>query len=73
MSLRLQKLNNRLVAEKETQYYACCLRMDITTAMMYNFKCPECGQVMMPEDNNHKINAIQDDIKDIEEFIKTYS
>lgn len=73
MSNRLQKLNNRLVAEKETQYYSCCLRMDIKTAMIYNFKCPECGAVMQPEDNEHKISALQEDIKDIKNFIKTYS
>ena len=73
MDLRLQSLNNRLCAEKETQYYACCLRMDISTAMSYNFKCPECGSVMQLEDNNHKITTIKENIKNIENFIRTYS
>ena len=73
MDRRLQNLNNRLSAEEETQYYSCCLRMDITTAMTYNFKCPECGSVMQIEDNNHKIVTIKENIKNIENFIKTYS
>ena len=73
MDNRLKVLNNRLNMEKGTQYYACCLRLDITTAMAYNFKCPECGSVMNLEDNYNKITTLKENIKNIENFMKTYS
>ncbi|MFW6231317.1 MAG: hypothetical protein ACOC32_04835, partial [Nanoarchaeota archaeon] len=73
MNHRLNKLSSRLDTEQQNQFYVCCLRMDITTAMSYNFKCPECGQVMQPEDNTKRIDSIQQNIKEIKEFIKTYS
>ena len=73
MNTRLQSLNNRLNAETGTQFYSCCLRLDISTAMAYNFKCPECGSVMQLEDNNNKIVAIKENIKSIENLMKNYS
>ncbi len=73
MNNRLDRLNKRLSVEKDTQYFSCCLRMDITTAMTYNFKCPECGCVMQPEDNTHKIMSIKTDIEDIKKVMRSYS
>ncbi len=73
MNSRLEILRNRLEAEKENQYFSCCLRMDITTAMAYNFKCPECGSVMKHEDNRERIVKLKENIRDIKDFMKIYS
>lgn len=73
MNSRLNRLHTRLSAEKDTHYFSCCLRLDIASAMTYNFKCPECGSIMQPDDNTHKIIEIEENIKDIKKIIKTYS
>ncbi len=76
MESRLNKLNSKLNEERKTQYYTCddqCMRLKIDTAMSYNFKCPECGQLMHLEDNSHRINAIETNIDKIVKFKRSFS
>ena len=73
MSSRLNMLNRRLLAEKQTHYYGCCVRMTMENAMLYNFKCPECGDIMQPEDNRKRISTLKSSIKDVKEFLGQYS
>ena len=70
---KLAKLIERLAREKETQFYLCpndCMRLDFDQAMNFEFKCPECGQLITLEDNREKIENIEKEIKEIEDFLK---
>ena len=70
---RLSKLKERLEREKENQFYLCeneCMRLDFDQAMNFEFKCPECGQLVNLEDNKEKIENIEKEIKEIEEELK---
>lgn len=70
---KLQRLNEKLTHEQETQFYLCpnkCIRMDFPTSLDYQFKCPECGLLMDIEDNAQRIEHLKNAIKNIEQEIK---
>jgi len=68
-----ERLTGRLEREKTSQFYACntaCIRINFEQAMDFNFKCPECGELMYLEDNKKKIAALEIEIKQIEKEIR---
>ena len=70
---RLAKLKVRLEREKENQFYSCeskCIRLDFDQAMNFEFKCPECGNLIEQEDNSEEIKQLETDIKVLEKELK---
>lgn len=66
---KIDKLYERLEREEENQFYLCrnaCARMDFDKAMEFNFKCPECGEIMHNQDNSRTIEFIKERIKELE-------
>ncbi len=66
---KLDKLKDRLAREKANYFFSCasrCMRVDFDQATEFEYKCPECGQLMSQEDNSQKINEIEDEIKRLE-------
>lgn len=68
---KIEQLKERL--QKETQYknsfYICpsmCSRFDFDKATEYDFKCPECGNVLNHQDNSRTIEQIQSKICQLE-------
>ena len=67
---RLEKLRARLERETGNQFYSCdtkCMRLDFDQSMNFEFKCPECGELINQEDNTEKIEIIKTEILQIEE------
>ncbi len=65
---KLEKLQTRLEREKNHEFYMCenaCTRMDFDKAVEFNFKCPECGKLMNPMDNERTIEFINERIQEI--------
>lgn len=59
---QLDKLKTQLEKERGSQFYICverCVRLDFEKATEFEFKCPECGQIMDQEDNIKKINHLK--------------
>ncbi len=70
---RLEKLKERLAREKESHFFMCenkCIRVDFEQATGFDFKCPECGELMNQEDNAQKIIEIEEEIKGLEKDLK---
>ena len=70
---RLERLNERLTRENHSDFYSCpdkCIRLDFEQATDFNYKCPECGQIMQIEDNTQKIQEISKEIKQLEQELK---
>ena len=68
-----EKLRERLDREKESQFYICpndCMRLNFDQAIDFQFKCPECGELMELHENKEKIKEIEKEIKDIEAALK---
>ncbi len=65
---KIEKLNNRLKSEENNEFYMCsnaCVRMDFEKAVSFDFKCPECGQLMNPMNNKRTIEFIHEQIHDL--------
>lgn len=70
---KLALLKKRLEKESNETYYACpseCVRFDSTNAMEYQFKCPECGKILVKEENKKNIDKINKEIMNIENDFK---
>jgi transcription initiation factor TFIIE subunit alpha len=71
--LKEQKEDNiseRLKREQASGYLQCrnkCVRLDFEKAYEFEFKCPECGEILCEEDNAEKIKLLQDELKKIKE------
>jgi len=63
---KITTLNERLIREQENQFYMCktaCARMAFEQAVEFNFKCPECGEVMQEQNNLRTIEFLKEKIK----------
>ena len=66
---RLEKLNDRLSREKNSQFFNCpnsCMRLDFDRAIGFDFKCPECDCIMEQESNEKTIKDIEAEVKALE-------
>ena len=70
---KLQRLKSRLERENQGNFFACpnqCVRLDFDQATNFEFKCPECGEIIQQEDNTKKIEKIKEEIKELEKELK---
>lgn len=66
---KLEKLKDRLDRENESYFFMCkngCMRLDFERAIGFEFKCPECGELMQQESNQEKIKQITEEIATLE-------
>ena len=66
-------LRKRLDKESNETYFACpgeCVRFDSTNAMEYQFKCPECGKILVKEENKKNIDKLNKEILNIENDLR---
>lgn len=67
-SEKVHKLKERLNREQGGQFYMCknaCVRMDFEKSIEFNFKCPECGEIMNLQDNARTIEFLKQRIKEL--------
>lgn len=73
---QLQKLKERLEKESSSTFYMCknaCTRMDFEKAMEFNFKCPECGELMDEQNNIRTVEFLREKVKELDEEVKSKS
>ncbi|MBW3004590.1 hypothetical protein KY310_02055 [Candidatus Woesearchaeota archaeon] len=54
---RLAQLRERLEREKSSNFFMCkqnCIRLNFEQATDFEFKCPECGELLHQDDNTRK-------------------
>jgi transcription initiation factor TFIIE subunit alpha len=71
---KLEKLKDRLEREKDSYFFICkdsCMRLDFEKAIGFEFKCPECGELMQQESNTQKIKQIEEEILQLEKEVVT--
>ncbi len=75
---KLDRFKSRLDKELAHQgnFFMCanrCVRMDFDNAVESEFKCPECGELMLQQDNNRTIEHLQAEIGKLEKSLKRAS
>jgi len=69
---KLDILKKQFDRESSHQFYLCpnkCTRMTLENAMESQFVCPECGQLLAPEDNGKSLTRIKKEITQLEEDV----
>ena len=71
---KLERLKERLKKEEANQncFFICqhtCARLDFEQATNVEFKCPECGSLLIQQDNSRTINNLREQIKEIESMV----
>jgi len=70
---RLETIQERLHTEQNNQFFTCdhnCMRVSFDQATDFLFRCPECGELMDPQDNSQKIEDLEKEIKKLQAEIK---
>ncbi len=65
---KIEKLNDRLQKEQDNAFFLCrnaCTRMAFEHAIEFNFKCPECSEVMQEQNNQRTIEFIKEKLKEL--------
>jgi len=68
----IRKIKNRINKEENNAFYMCkyaCARIDFDKAIAMNFKCPECGTLMNPQDNKRTIEVLNGKLKELQEQV----
>ncbi len=63
---KIETLNKKLERETQTKFFVCPnkdIRMHHEMALEYNFKCPECGSLLVEDDNRKEIESIKRQIE----------
>jgi transcription initiation factor TFIIE subunit alpha len=72
---KLIKLKERLEKESSSTFYMCknaCTRMDFEKSMEFNFKCPECGELMDEQNNVRTVEFLKERIAELDRDLKAY-
>lgn len=70
---KLTELKSQLKLEEKINYFVCpdeCARVSSEDALENDFKCPDCGKLMVQESNIPRIVKLKEQIKNIEEALK---
>ena len=71
---RLIKLKERLQREESDFFFMCqdngCVRLDFEKAIEFNYQCPECGGMMIQQDNDRTKKFLKEQIDELEEELK---
>ncbi|MFH1316963.1 MAG: hypothetical protein ABII01_05585 [Candidatus Woesearchaeota archaeon] len=66
---KLDGLKERLKRENQSNFFICqnkCIRLDFDQVTEFEYKCPECGELMHEDDKVGKIKEIEIQIKKLE-------
>jgi len=66
---KLEKLKERLTREQSSDFFICqnnCIRLDFDQSTEFEFKCPECGNLLHQEDNQKTVEDIKKSVIELE-------
>lgn len=69
----LNKIKEDLQKEKIYPFFTCnnkCIRLDFDNSMDFEFRCPECGELLSQEINSTRLILLQKEIQKLENELK---
>lgn len=70
---KLERTKERLDRERSTNFFLCpnkCIRLDFDQATEFEYKCPECGEILHQEDNSKTIVELNKEVLKLEKELK---
>lgn len=71
---RLEKMKERLSREIGEFFFMCqdngCVRLDFDKVIEFNYQCPECGGMMIQQDNSRTKDHLNTQIVELEKELK---
>ena len=71
---RLDMMKDRLKREESDFFFMCqdngCIRLDFEKATEFNYQCPECGGMVVQQDNSRTKDHLREQIKEIEKELE---
>lgn len=70
---KIDRIGDRLKRESNGQYFMCenvCVRFGFDQSTDFEFKCPECGELLNLQDNSKTIENLQNQLKEYERELK---
>ncbi|MBL7147876.1 MAG: hypothetical protein ISS82_03560 [Nanoarchaeota archaeon] len=70
---RLERLKEEGYRRKNVDVYECknkCMELNLNEAMGYNFRCPDCEQLLIHKDNTVHLEKLEKEIKETENDIE---
>ncbi len=70
---KVEKLKERIEREKSTNFFTCankCIRLDFDQATEFEYKCPECGEILQQEDNTKRIAELEKELQMLEKELR---
>ena len=65
---KIEALQERLYREQNNQFFLCknkCIRLDFEQASDFEYKCPECGELLETENNIGRIKNLEQELKEL--------
>jgi transcription initiation factor TFIIE subunit alpha len=59
---RLEFLQENIAKEKNTVFFICptgCIRIEFDKAFEFDYRCPECGEIILQQDTSLKVSEMQ--------------
>jgi transcription initiation factor TFIIE subunit alpha len=69
---KVERMRERLSREQSTNFFMCankCVRLDFDQATEFEYKCPECGEILQQEDNSKTIENLKIEIERLQKEI----
>jgi transcription initiation factor TFIIE subunit alpha len=73
LTKNLENMRNRLNVRKTERFYQCAncnIESNEENALLYQYTCPECGEVLQLKDKGKEIESLEREIAKIEEALK---
>jgi len=70
---RLSKLKEKLEKEEKEQFFICpkkCVRLNFDQAVNFEFRCPECNELVTQEDVSERVKEIKKEIRELKKELK---
>ena len=72
---KIDRIEDRLHRETTGQYFMCsnnCIRFSFDQSTEFEFKCPECGELLNLQDNSKTVENLENQLKEYQKELKEF-
>lgn len=72
----IEETQDKLFRETSNTFFEClntCVRLDFERAIQFDYRCPECGELLNQQDNSKKILQLREQLAQLEKELQEQS